>query len=88
MPEYILFPKKDSISSTFSWLALTNPADVARVERRTFICTRNRQEAIPTPKVGVQGTLGNWMSLEDMDTAIRQRFPGCMKGRYKIWQEG
>lgn len=63
------------------WLALTNPADVARVESRTFICTSDRQEAIPTPKPGVKGGLGNWMSLDDMDTAIRQRFPGCMRGR-------
>ncbi|GFG39166.1 hypothetical protein Cfor_10896, partial [Coptotermes formosanus] len=63
------------------WLALTNPADVARVESRTFICTSDRHDAIPTPKAGVKGTLGNWMSLNDMDNAIRQRFPGCMRGR-------
>jgi len=63
------------------WLALTNPADVARVESRTFICTRERHEAIPTPKVGVKGTLGNWMSLDDMESAIKHRFPGCMRGR-------
>jgi len=76
-----IISKNISISSAFSWLALTNPADVARVESRTFICTSDRQEAIPTPKVGVKGTLGNWMSLDDMDTAIRHRFPGCMRGR-------
>lgn len=30
---------------------------------------------------GVKGTLGNWMSLEDMDKAIEERFPGCMEGK-------
>lgn len=63
------------------WLAQTNPADVARVESRTFICTDDRHDTIPTPKAGVKGTLGNWMSPEDMNNAIRHRFPGCMRGR-------
>lgn len=64
-----------------SWLALTNPADVARVESRTFMCTRNKRDTIPKTMAGVKGTLGNWMSLEDMDKAIKERFPGCMEGR-------
>lgn len=63
------------------WLARTNPADVARVESKTFICTEKREEAICTPKPGVQGALGNWISPSDYDDAIMQRFPGCMKGR-------
>uniref|UniRef100_T2KG11 Phosphoenolpyruvate carboxykinase [GTP] n=1 Tax=Blattella germanica TaxID=6973 RepID=T2KG11_BLAGE len=63
------------------WLARTNPADVARVESKTFICTEERRDTIPTPLPGVKGTLGNWMSPEDMDKAIRLRFPGCMRGR-------
>lgn len=63
------------------WLARTNPADVARVESRTFICTESKEEAIPTPQDGVKGTLGNWISITDMEKAIKERFPGCMKGR-------
>ncbi|XP_065073162.1 phosphoenolpyruvate carboxykinase [GTP]-like [Ochlerotatus camptorhynchus] len=63
------------------WLARTNPADVARVESKTFICTQRREQAIPTPKDGVKGTLGNWITPEDYEKAIRSRFPGCMKGR-------
>lgn len=63
------------------WLARTNPADVARVESKTFICTSHRGEAIPTPMEGIQGKLGNWISEDDMDKAIDERFPGCMKGR-------
>lgn len=63
------------------WLARTNPADVARVESKTFICTEKREEAIPTPKEGVKGSLGNWISPDDYSSAIQARFPGCMKGR-------
>lgn len=63
------------------WLARTNPADVARVESKTFICTENREQAIPTPKEGIKGALGNWMSPQDYEAAIQNRFPGCMKGR-------
>ncbi|XP_074101659.1 phosphoenolpyruvate carboxykinase [GTP] [Cotesia typhae] len=63
------------------WLAQTNPADVARVESRTFISTETKNETIPTPREGVTGTLGNWVSPNDMDDAVNQRFPNCMKGR-------
>lgn len=63
------------------WLARTNPADTARVESKTFICTDERSETIPTPKNGIKGTLGNWMSPKQMDEAIKERFIGCMRGR-------
>lgn len=63
------------------WLARTNPADVARVESKTFICTTRREDAIPTPMEGVQGKLGNWISEDDMEKAIDERFPGCMRNR-------
>lgn len=63
------------------WLARTNPADVARVESRTFICTNSKNETIPTPRNGIKGTLGNWISPNDMEDAVMDRFPGCMKGR-------
>lgn len=63
------------------WLARTNPADVARVESRTFICTEKREQTVPTPKEGIKGTLGNWISPADYDKAVYERFPGCMKGR-------
>ncbi|CAG9808345.1 unnamed protein product [Chironomus riparius] len=63
------------------YLARTNPADVARVESKTFICTELREQAVCTPRAGVQGALGNWISPKDYDDAIMKRFPGCMKGR-------
>nr|XP_037284357.1 phosphoenolpyruvate carboxykinase, cytosolic [GTP]-like isoform X1 [Rhipicephalus microplus] len=63
------------------YLARTDPADVARVESKTFISTQRREETIPTPKEGIKGTLGNWMSPTDLQNALNERFPGCMKGR-------
>lgn len=53
---------------------------MARVESRTFVVTRNRKEAIPTAKENVKGQLGNWMSPDDLQKEIKDRFPGCMKG--------
>ncbi|XP_055309816.1 phosphoenolpyruvate carboxykinase [GTP] [Sitodiplosis mosellana] len=63
------------------WLARTNPADVARVESKTFICTPHREDSIPTAKENVEGKLGNWISEKDMEAAMFNRFPGCMRGR-------
>ncbi|KAM0733419.1 Phosphoenolpyruvate carboxykinase [GTP] [Formica fusca] len=63
------------------WLAKTNPADVARVEKRTFICTDLKSDTVPTPREGIIGELGNWISPNDMEQAILKRFPNCMKGR-------
>ncbi|KAK3086496.1 hypothetical protein FSP39_019249 [Pinctada imbricata] len=63
------------------WLAKTDPADVARVESKTFISTEEERDTIPIPKSGVKGTLGKWMSPEDLDTELNMRFPGCMEGR-------
>ncbi|XP_043788441.1 phosphoenolpyruvate carboxykinase [GTP]-like isoform X2 [Apis laboriosa] len=63
------------------WLARTNPADVARVEKFTFISTERKSDTVPTTRKDVTGELGNWISPTDMDKAILERFPGCMKGR-------
>ena len=62
-------------------MARTNPADVARVESKTFISTDNKKDTVPTPRDGVKGTLGNWISPADMDSAVMERFPNCMKGK-------
>ncbi|XP_076358104.1 phosphoenolpyruvate carboxykinase, cytosolic [GTP]-like isoform X2 [Tachypleus tridentatus] len=64
-----------------NWLACTDPSDVARVESLTFISTLNKNETIPTPKEGVKGRLGNWISPKDLEKEFAERFPGCMKGR-------
>ncbi|GJQ76589.1 GTP binding protein [Trypoxylus dichotomus] len=63
------------------WLTRTNPADTARVESKTFICTEDKNDAIPTPKPGIKGSLGNWISPTDMDSAVKERLTNCMKGQ-------
>ena len=65
----------------FSWLVRTDPADVARVESKTVICTENQRETIPIPAPGVTGQVGIWMSPAELQKNFQERFPGCMKGK-------
>ena len=63
-------------------MTLTDPADVARVESKTVISTSEKRDTVPIPKEGVTGSLGRWISPDDMDKAYKERVPGCMKGKY------
>ena len=65
---------------TYSWLCRTDPADVARVESKTVICTENKRDTVPITGYGVRGVLGKWISPKNMETAYMERFPHCMKG--------
>ena len=66
------FVKLDDAKKPNSYWAASDPADVARVEERTFICSQREDDCGPT---------NNWMNPVEMKATMTELYRGSMRGR-------